>query len=250
MLTKAGERLTVEWIARPVRDDQGRMRLLFGGLDVTHRKRQEDELRASRARIVAAGDAARRRLERDLHDGAQQRLVALSVALRLAKARLRDDPDGAETLITGAADELSHALEELRELARGIHPAILSDRGLAPALEALAARSPVPVDVDVPGERLPLVVEAAAYFVVSEAVTNATKHAKAGAVSVRVASEKGSAVVEVADDGAGGADPTGGSGLRGLEDRVAALDGILTVESPAGGGTRIRAVIPVNGSGE
>ena len=174
----------------------------------------------------------------------------MSVALRLAKARLRDDPEGAETLLTGAADELSHALEELRELARGIHPAILSDRGLAPALEALAARSPVPVDVEVPSDRLPLVVEAAAYFVVSEAVTNATKHAKADAVSVRVASENGSAVVEVADDGAGGADPAEGSGLRGLEDRVAALDGVLTVESPAGGGTTIRAVIPVNGSGE
>jgi PAS domain S-box-containing protein len=250
LLTRDDQRLTVEWIARPVRDDQGRIRLLFGGLDVTHRKQQEDELRASRARIVQAGDAARRRLERDLHDGAQQRLVALSVALRLAKARLRDDPEGAETILTGAADELSHALEELRELARGIHPAILSDRGLAPALEALAARSPVPVEVDVPGERLPLVVEAAAYFVVSEAVTNATKHADAATVSVRVASENGHAVVEVADDGAGGADPAGGSGLRGLEDRVAALDGILTVESPAGGGTRIRAVIPVDGSGE
>jgi PAS domain S-box-containing protein len=250
LLTKEGLRLTVEWIARPVRDDQGRVRLLFGGLDVTHRKQQEDELRASRARIVQAGDAARRRLERDLHDGAQQRLVALSVALRLAKARLRDDPEAAETILTDAADELSHALEELRELARGIHPAILSDRGLAPALEALAARSPVPVEVDAPGERLPLVVEAAAYFVVSEAVTNATKHADAATVSVRVASENGHAIVEVADDGAGGADPAGGSGLRGLEDRVAALDGILTVESPAGGGTRIRAVIPVNGSGE
>ena len=250
LLTRDGSHLTVEWIARPVRDDQGRLRLLFGGLDVTHRKRQEDELRASRARIVQAGDAARRRLERDLHDGAQQRLVALSVAIRLATARLREDPEGAETILTGAADELSHALEELRELARGIHPAILSDRGLAPALEALAARSPVPVDVDVPGERLPLVVEAAAYFVVSEAVTNATKHADAASVSVRVESENGHAIVEVSDDGAGGADPAGGSGLRGLEDRVAALDGILTVESPAGGGTRIRAVIPVNGSGE
>jgi PAS domain S-box-containing protein len=249
LVTKDGERLVVEWIARPVRDHHGRMRLLFGGLDVTHRKRQEDELRASRARIVQAGDAARRRLERDLHDGAQQRLVAISVALRLAKARLRDDPDAAETMLTGAADELSHALEELRELARGIHPAILTDRGLAPAIEALAARSPVPVDVDVPGERLPLVVEAAAYFVVSEAVTNATKHAQAEAVTVRVATENGTAVVEVADDGAGGADLSGGTGLRGLEDRVAALDGFLTVESPAGGGTRIRAVIPMNGSG-
>jgi PAS domain S-box-containing protein len=249
LLTKDGERLDVEWIARPVRDDQGRVRFLFGGLDVTHRKRQEHELRASRARIVQAGDAARRRLERDLHDGAQQRLVALSVAIRLAKTRLRDDPDSAETILTGAADELSHALEELRELARGIHPAILSERGLAPALDALAARSPVPVDVDVPAERLPLVVEAAAYFVVSEAVANATKHAQAAALSVRVASENGNAVVEVADDGAGGADPADGTGLRGLEDRVAALDGVLTVESPAGGGTRIRAVIPVNASG-
>jgi len=250
LLTKDGRRLDVEWIGRPVRDHEGQVRLLFGGLDITHRKRQEDELRASRARIVQAGDAARRRLERDLHDGAQQRLVALSVAIRLAKARLRDDPAAAEAILTGAAGELSHALEELRELARGIHPAILSERGLAPALEALAARSPVPVDVEIPGDRLPVPVEAAAYFVVSEAVTNATKHAGAGAVSVRVASENGSAVVEVADDGSGGADPAGGTGLRGLEDRVAALDGVLTVDSPPGGGTRIRAVIPVNGSSD
>jgi PAS domain S-box-containing protein len=212
--------------------------------DITERKRQEGELRSSRVRLVRAGDEARRRLERNLHDGAQQRLVSLSLALRLAHSRLRDSPEEAERLLTGASEELAQALEELRELARGIHPAVLSERGLAAALEALAGRAPVPVDVTVPPERLPPAVEAAAYYVISEALANVAKYAEASAVEICVTRQNGRAVVEVADDGVGGADPTRGSGLSGLVDRVEALDGILKVESTAGAGTRIRAEIP------
>jgi signal transduction histidine kinase len=205
-----------------------------------------EELRTSRARLVAAGTAERRRLERNLHDGAQQRLVALSLTMRLAQAKMRDDPAAAEKLMTGAQQELSLALEELRELARGIHPAILSDRGLPAALEALAGRSPVPVELaPPPRERLPASVEAAAYFVVAEALTNVAKYAHASEARVRIARDNGHAVVEVADDGVGGADPARGSGLRGLADRVAALDGRLELRSPEGAGTVLRAEIPV-----
>jgi signal transduction histidine kinase len=205
-----------------------------------------DELRRSRARIVEAGTAERRRLERNLHDGAQQRLVALSLTLRLAQGRLRKDPDGAEQLLGGAQEELGRALEELRELARGIHPAVLSDRGLRAALEALAGRSPVPVELErTPPERLPAPVEAAAYFVVAEALTNVVKYANASQARVSVSRNNGHAVVEVADDGVGGADPGRGSGLRGLADRVSALDGRLELLSPEGAGTLLRAEIPV-----
>ena len=205
-----------------------------------------EELRASRARIVEAGTAERRRLERNLHDGAQQRLVALSLTMRLAQSKLRKDPDTAEQLLGGAQEELSRALEELRELARGIHPAVLSDRGLRPALEALAGRSPVPVELDgTPRERLPPAVEAAAYFVVAEALTNVVKYANATQARVTVSRVNGHAVVEVADDGVGGADPGRGSGLRGLADRVSALDGTLELRSPHGAGTLLRAEIPV-----
>ena len=150
-----------------------------------------EELRASRARIVEAGTAERRRLERNLHDGAQQRLVALSLTMRLAQGKLRKDPDKAETLLGGAQEELTRALEELRELARGIHPAVLSDRGLRPALEALAGRSPVPVELTgTPRERLPAAVEAAAYFVVAEALTNVVKYANASQARVCVSREQ------------------------------------------------------------
>ncbi len=205
-----------------------------------------EELRASRARIVEAGTAERRRLERNLHDGAQQRLVALSLSMRVAQNKLRTDPDMAESLLAGAQEELQLALEELRELARGIHPAVLSDRGLRAALEALAGRSPVPVElVDTPAERLPPAVEAAAYFVVAEALTNVVKYAQASQATISVERANGHAVVEVADDGVGGADPARGSGLRGLADRVAALDGRLSLESPQGAGTLLRAEIPV-----
>jgi signal transduction histidine kinase len=201
--------------------------------------------RASRGRLVAAADEERRRLERNLHDGAQQRLVSLSVALRLAQARLDADPDAARELLAGASEELAQALEELRELARGIHPAVLTDRGLAAALVSLALRTPLPVELDLPAERLPAPVEAAAYYVVAEAVTNVVKHAGASSVSVRVAEEGATVAVEVADDGVGAGEASSGSGLRGLADRVAALDGRLRVESPPGGGTRVVAEIPL-----
>jgi len=205
-----------------------------------------EELSASRARIVEAGTHERRRLERNLHDGAQQRLVALSLTLRLAQGKLREDPERTEALLVSAQNELDLALGELRELARGIHPAILSDRGLTAALEALAGRAPIPVDLAaIPGDRLPEAIEAAAYFVVAEALTNVVKYAHASHATVRVSRDNGSAVVEVADDGVGGADPGRGSGLRGLVDRVSALDGQMRIESPAGAGTRLRAEIPV-----
>jgi PAS domain S-box-containing protein len=204
------------------------------------------QLTASRARIVEAGDAERRRLERNLHDGAQQRLVSLSLALRLARTRLHTDPESARSLLEAASEELATALEELRELARGIHPAILTDRGLTPALEALANRSPVPVSIhSLPEERLPAQVEAAAYYVVSESLANVAKYAGASQVDVAVVCQNGWAFVEVADNGAGGADPGRGSGLLGLADRVEALAGNLDVESPVGEGTRVRARIPL-----
>jgi signal transduction histidine kinase len=212
--------------------------------DVTDRKEQETELRASRQRLVEASDLERRRLERNLHDGAQQRLVSLSLALRLAQGRVHDDPADAERLLSVASDELAQALEELRELARGIHPAVLSDRGLPAALEALADRTPVPVKFESPAERLPGPVEAAAYYVIAEALTNVAKYAEASQVEVRVERANGNARVVVADDGVGGADPSGGSGLRGLADRVEALDGRLEIESAPGQGTRVTAEIP------
>jgi signal transduction histidine kinase len=204
-----------------------------------------DELRASRARIVEAADAERRRLERDLHDGAQQRLVSVSIALGLAESKLGSDPEGARRLLDETRETLAAALQELRELSQGIHPGILTERGLGHAIQELAYRAPVPIEVAVPlDERLPEPVEAAAYFVVAEALTNVAKYASANAVSVSVGQENGSAIVEVADDGIGGADPAQGSGLRGLADRIEALGGRLAVESPRGQGTRLRAEIP------
>jgi signal transduction histidine kinase len=203
------------------------------------------ELHASRARIVESADAARRRIERDLHDGAQQQLVAILLALRVARSRLDDDPRAAADMLDSATRDLSGAIDELRELARGIHPAILSDRGLGPALEALAARVPLPVEIGgAPSQRLPSSIEAAVYFVVSEALTNVSRYAHASRVQIEVTSENGEVVAVVADDGIGGADPAKGSGLRGLTDRVAALDGRLEVESSAARGTTVRALIP------
>jgi signal transduction histidine kinase len=203
------------------------------------------ELQVSRAKVIEVGMAERRALERNLHDGAQQRLVALSLQLGLAKTKLREDPEVAERILDGARRELASALEELRELARGIHPAILTDRGLAAALDALAGRAPVPVDVEtVPEGRMPMPVEAVAYFVVSESLTNMAKYADAEYATVRVLRENGYAVVEIEDNGIGGADPSAGSGLRGLADRLAALDGRLEVDSPPGVGTTVRARIP------
>jgi signal transduction histidine kinase len=203
---------------------------------------QLEEVRASRARLVEAEDAERRRIERDLHDGAQQRLLGIRLALQLARDRVGDD-DGVEALLAEADAEVGGALEELRALARGIHPAVLTDEGLAPALGALARRAPVPVDVAVNGERFPPGVEATAYFVACEALANAVKHAGATRVAIDVTRIDGRLAIAVADDGVGGADP-GGQGLRGLRDRVEALDGRLDVTSPAGGGTRVTAAIP------
>jgi signal transduction histidine kinase len=205
-----------------------------------------EELAASRLRIVEASDAERRRLERNLHDGAQQRLVALAVGLRLAQAKIREDPRQAEALLGEAAEELAGALTELRELAQGIHPAVLTERGLETALEVLAARAPLPVGLEVHlPDRLPEPVEATAYFVVSEALANVVKHAAAGSARVRASRLDGRVVVEVEDDGAGGADPESGSGLRGLRDRVETLDGRLDVESEPGHGTLVRAELPL-----
>ena len=204
------------------------------------------ELKASRARIVEAGLTARRRIERDLHDGAQQRLVSLALEMRAARSRIRTDPEEAESGLDAAATELDMALAELRELARGIHPAVLSDRGLPAALTALAGRAPFPVTVESDiDERLPEAPEAAAYFVAAEALTNAVRHAEADTASIRLSRDDGRLLIEISDDGRGGVDPEGGSGLRGLADRVAALDGVLVVESPAGEGTTLRATIPV-----
>jgi signal transduction histidine kinase len=196
------------------------------------RRRQEEELRASRARIVRAEDEARRALERNLHDGAQQRLVALSVGLRLVESKLRESPEEAAALLAGSREELAHALEELRELARGIHPAVLTDRGLGPALEALAMRAPIPVELEAPAERLAPAVEAAAYYVVAESLTNVAKYGRATAAEVSVATVNGTLEVTVSDDGVGGADPDRGSGLRGLADRVEALEGHLVRPTP------------------
>jgi signal transduction histidine kinase len=206
------------------------------------------ELRASRARIVAAGDRERRRLERDLHDGVQQRLLGLGLALQLLRSKLGPRANGAAAILGEAEAELAATLTELRELAQGIHPAVLTEHGLAPALKTLAARSQIPIELDAPlTERLPTPVEAAAYFVVSEALANATKHSRAAAVSVSASSISGSLVVEVVDDGIGGAEPHAGSGLAGLADRLQALDGRLTIESPRGSGTHVRAEIPYAG---
>jgi PAS domain S-box-containing protein len=214
--------------------------------EITERKQQQEELEASRQRIVAAGDAARRKLERNLHDGAQQRLVSLSLSLRLAQNQVAKSPVRAEELLEASREELMQALEELRELARGIHPAVLTDRGLEAALEALAGRAALPVEIDcIPDVELPPPVEAAAYYVVSEALANITKYAGASAVKVSIGQVDGYALVEVVDDGVGGADPTRGSGLSGLSDRVASLNGKLVIDSPPGAGTRIRAEIPL-----
>jgi signal transduction histidine kinase len=203
------------------------------------------ELRESRSRMLRVGLEERRRLERDLHDGAQQRLVSMALGMRLARDKMRDDPDAAERMLDGAGAELDAALEELRELARGIHPAVLSDRGLDAALETLARRAPLPVELKRESyERLPESIELAAYFVVSEALTNVAKYADASHAQVNVARRNGKLLVEVTDDGVGGADPDNGTGLRGLADRLAVIEGRLEVDSPPGAGTTIRARIP------
>ncbi len=213
--------------------------------DISDRKHAEAELRASRARIVEAADAERRRLERDLHDGAQQRLVNVGLTLRLAQSRLAKEGGEEQPLLVEAIDELGAAALELRELARGIHPAVLSDGGLEPAIGALIDRCKARVDlVEAPTDRLPAPVEVTAYFLVAEALTNVTRYSEATRTEVLAARRDDDLVVEVRDDGRGGADPEAGSGLRGLADRVAALGGALEVISPPGEGTVIRARIP------
>jgi signal transduction histidine kinase len=210
-----------------------------------HSAQARADLIASRARLVEAGDEQRRRLERNLHDGAQQRLLSLGLALQLARAQVGADANGASQLLAEADDELRAALDELRELARGIHPAILTDQGLGAAVRSLAERSGVPVTIDdLPQQRLNEPIEAAAYFLVSESLANCAKHARASAVRLSITRRDGNAVVDIDDDGVGGADPAGGSGLRGLSDRVQALDGTFEIESPRGGGTHLHAELP------
>jgi len=258
---KDGRLVPVSIAAAPVRDAAGRyVGNLVAYTDITERKEQEaevhrlnvelharlEELAASRARIVTAGDVERRRLERNLHDGAQQRIVALALSLRVALTKLDKDPATARSLLADAGEELSLALDELRELARGLHPAVLTDRGLRAAVEALAGRAPIAVELaEIPEERLPAPVEAAAYYLIAEALTNVAKYAAATTVCVRVVAADGSVTVEVTDDGVGGADPAGGSGLRGLADRVEALGGSLAVHSPPGDGTSLRGTLPL-----
>jgi PAS domain S-box-containing protein len=258
---KDGTLVEVSIAAAPIRDGTGRVvGNMVAYTDIGERLAKEaevhrlnaelharlDELAASRSRIVAAGDVERRRLERNLHDGAQQRLVALSLALRLARKQLESDPDAARASLDAAAEELSLALDELRELARGLHPAVLSDHGLRAAVQALAGRAPLAVRIeDVPERRLPEPVEAGAYYLIAEALTNVSKYAQASEVRVRVEAGDGLLAVVVADDGIGGADPAGGTGLRGLADRVEALGGSLEIVSPEGGGTTLRAEIPL-----
>jgi signal transduction histidine kinase len=203
------------------------------------------EVQQSRVRIVAAADDERRRIERDLHDGAQQRLVAIALQLRSAQRRLGGQTDREfDKLLAATVDELQVAVEELRELAHGVHPAILTEEGLAAALESMTSRSPLPVSLDVSEERLSPQVEATAYFVVSEALANVVKHAGASKATISARRGNGLLVVEVGDDGIGGARADNGSGLRGLADRIEALGGRLRIESPAGGGTRIVGEIP------
>ena len=256
-----GDQTVIAWESAPVIDEQGRVTgIVAGGLDVTERKerelelarerdlrmRQEAEVRASRARIVRAGDEERQRLERNLHDGAQQRLVSLSIALRLIETKLETDPAAATSLLAGARVELSEALAELRELARGIHPAILSDRGLLPALESLASRLPIDVELKASADlALPDAIEAALYYVVAESLTNVVRYADTTAATVEFESDERAVSVIVSDEGSGGADPLRGTGLRGLQDRVSALDGQFHVESTPGQGTRVVAEIPL-----
>ena len=252
----------VRWVldrGQPVPGKGGRLWVDGAIFDVTERRaaeealrRQEierartDELRASRVRIVQAGDDARRKIERDLHDGAQQRLVALSLDVRLARSRVERQPESAAPYLERLGEELAEASAELRELARGIHPAVLTERGLAPAISALADRAPVPVEiVGLPEARFAPAAEATAYFTVAEALTNIAKYAVATHATVSLVQENGELAIEVRDDGKGGAQATPGSGLAGLADRVGALDGSLSIDSPPGEGTLLRAVLPL-----
>jgi signal transduction histidine kinase len=206
-----------------------------------------EQLNASRLRILEAGMHERRRLERNLHDGAQQRLVSLALQLRVLEKHLGGDPEAARALVSGARAELDLAMQELRELARGLHPAVLTDRGLAAALESLARSAALPVEISgAPAERLPEAVEAGAYFVVAESITNAVKHAHAAKIAVRLERTGSALRIEIEDDGRGGANPAAGTGLRGLADRVEALGGRFAVaDRPAGSGTVVSVELPL-----
>ena len=205
-----------------------------------------EKLAASRARVVEVGDGERRRLERNLHDGAQQRFVSVAIRLSVLGSKLENDPRAARELLAEAQEDLSHGLADLRELARGIHPVILTERGLGPALDSLLARAAIPVEiVELPEERLTATIEAAAYYVVAEAVANVGKYAHATSARVGITRSNGCATVTVSDDGVGGADPARGSGLQGLAARVESLNGRLDVQSPPGEGTHITAEIPL-----
>jgi PAS domain S-box-containing protein len=243
-LAKDGEIVNVAWSCTELPMIESGPVYLICGTDITDRKRHEEEVRLSRTRIVAAADEARRRLERNLHDGAQQRLVVLLLTLRTAKQKLGGDPE-LELLLDGLIDELTGALQELRELARGIHPVALNKRGLSAALRLIADRAPLPVELDLPAERFPEHVEATAYYVVAEALTNVAKYAHASTASVRVAQIGDRLRVDVMDDGVGGADASSGTGLLGLADRLAALSGSFEVESEVDAGTQLRAEIPL-----
>ena len=215
-------------------------------------RRQVETLRQSRSAVLDVEATELQRIERDLHDGAQQRLVALTIDLGLAEERIESDPAAARQLVAEGQEQARQALAEIRQLVRGIAPSILLDRGLAAALESISGRGPVPtvlVNGLAPGERLPAAAERAAYFVASEALANVAKHSGASRSEVRLRREAGSLVVEVWDDGAGGARPEPGGGLAGLESRVAAVDGAFTVASPPGGPTLVRATIPLGGQG-
>jgi signal transduction histidine kinase len=218
--------------------------------DISERHRHEEELLAARRRAVETAVAERQRLERDLHDGAQQRLIALGITLARARTALPGEPTRAAAMLDEAIRNLSDTAVDLRDLARGIHPSSLTRYGLSVALADVARRSPVDLQIgEVPAERFPAAAESTAYFVVSEALTNVARYAGTGRARVDVAVDESGPrrvlVVTVADDGAGGAHPGGGTGLRGLTDRLAMVDGTLQIHSPAGGGTRIRAQIPL-----
>ncbi|MPZ86597.1 MAG: sensor histidine kinase [Nitriliruptorales bacterium] len=233
------------WIVRAGAVAHGALTAELLGPTTAALRARVDVLSESRSRAVEAAAAERRRIERDLHDGAQQRLVALAMELGRAKAKLASDPEGARELVERAHEEAKRALVELRDLARGVHPAVLTDRGLDAAVSALAARSPVPVEVAVAlPRRLPAEIEAVAYFLIAESLTNVTRHSGAGRARVTVATEARHIIVEVSDDGRGGAEPGPSTGLRGLADRVAAIDGRLRIDSPRGGGTLVRAELP------
>jgi PAS domain S-box-containing protein len=246
--------------ARKLQDDDGTTWMHGAAIDVTERHNAEAlrrraeaeharraEVESSRARIVAAGDEARRRLERDLHDGAQQRFVSAALTLAYLERRVARDPEGVGEILAEARKEIDKGLDELRELARGVHPAILGDHGLAAALDALAERTPLPVRLHISlDERPPESVEITAYFVVAESLTNVAKHAAASSAEVEVVYDGRLLTVSASDDGIGGARLEAGSGLRGLADRVETLGGRLTLASEPGAGTVVRAELPAN----